>query len=106
MHPLVVARREATEETGLDDLVFWPDERIVHLAIVPVPAAGDEPAHEHADVRFVLAPEHPAQVRPENPTAALRWLTVPRARFTATDANVLVTLDRVEELFHRDLPLS
>jgi 8-oxo-dGTP pyrophosphatase MutT (NUDIX family) len=96
--PFAIALREAREETGLDDLVGWPDGRIVHVAIVPVPAATHEPAHEHADVRFVMATEQPDRARPENPTAALRWMTIPDAMTTTANANVRETLARVEHL--------
>ena len=96
--PLVIALREAREETGLDDLVGWPDGRIVHVAIVPVPAAAHEPAHEHADVRFVLATEQPDRATPENPTAALRWMSIPEARSTTSQSNVRETLERIEHL--------
>jgi len=96
--PMVIALREGQEETGLDDLAGWPDGRIVHVAIVPVPAAAHEPAHEHADVRFVLATDHPDRARPENPTAALRWMTIPEARATTAEPNVRETLERVEHL--------
>jgi len=96
--PLLVALREGREETGLDDLVSWPDDRIVHVAIVPVPAGTHEPAHEHADVRFVLATEHPDRARPENPTATLRWMTIPEATTTTAEGNVRETLERVEHL--------
>ena len=97
--PLAIALREGREETGLDDLVAWPDGRIVHVVIVPVPAARHEPAHEHADVRFVLATEHPERSRPENPTALLRWTTIPEATVTTAEPNLRDTLERVEHLF-------
>src|SRR5947207_5961127 len=42
--PLDVALREAREETGLTDLEPWPDGGLVHVAVVQVPALGDEPA--------------------------------------------------------------
>ena len=98
--PLLIALREGGEETGLDDLVGWPDDRIVHVAVVPVPAARHEPAHEHADVRFVLATQRPDTARPENPTAALRWMTIPEARATTDEPNVRETLARLEHLFN------
>src|SRR5262245_37789128 len=50
--PLDIALREGAEETGLADLAPWPHQDLVHAVIVPVPAKGDEPAHEHADLRF------------------------------------------------------
>jgi hypothetical protein len=80
--------------------VAWPDDRIVHVVIVPVPAAEHEPAHEHADVRFVLATEQPDRARPENPTAALRWLSIPEAYVTTEEANVRETIERIEHLFN------
>jgi 8-oxo-dGTP pyrophosphatase MutT (NUDIX family) len=92
--PLTVARREGEEETGLGDLVPWPDGRLVHLVIVRVPAAPHEPAHEHADLRFVLATARPDDIRPEDDEAPLRWLSVAEAT-TLTEPNVCVTIDRI-----------
>ena len=42
--PLAVALREGTEETGLADLVPWPDRALLHAVIVPV-AAGAVSQH-------------------------------------------------------------
>lgn len=97
--PLDVALREGVEETGLSDLTPWPDAGIAHVVIVPVPAAPHEPAHEHADVRYVLATEHPDAARPEKPGAELRWLPIAEARSLTTEPNVRETLDRVHRLF-------
>jgi 8-oxo-dGTP pyrophosphatase MutT (NUDIX family) len=99
--PLLVARREATEETGLSDLVPWPEPAgagLVHVVVVPVPAGRGEPAHEHADLRFVLATEHPDDVRPESPSAPLRWLTLADALDAVAEDNLRLTLERVAAL--------
>jgi 8-oxo-dGTP pyrophosphatase MutT (NUDIX family) len=96
--PLAVALREAHEETGLDDLVGWPDVALRHVAVVSVPASAREPAHEHADLRFVLATRTPDAARPENPTAALRWVSVTEAGELMTSPNLRETLARVELL--------
>jgi 8-oxo-dGTP pyrophosphatase MutT (NUDIX family) len=93
--PLGIARREAAEETGLTDLVPWPDSQLRHVVIVSVPAAGADPAHEHADVRFLLATRTPDA---EEPDAPLRWLTLPKARELITEANLRETLSRAERL--------
>lgn len=98
--PLAIALREGCEETGLDDLVPWPDARLVHVAVVSVAPGAREPAHEHADLRFVLATGRPDEVRPEKPEAALRWLGVDEARPEVRGANS-ETLARVAHLLSR-----
>ncbi len=95
--PLGIALREAEEETGLTDLVPWPDARIRHIAVVGVPAGHGEAAHEHADVRFVLATRTPDAVVPERPDAPLRWLSVADAEALTTETNLLETLARVRQ---------
>jgi 8-oxo-dGTP pyrophosphatase MutT (NUDIX family) len=92
--PLAIALREGGEETGLADLTPWPDATIVHAVIVPVTASAREPAHEHADIRYVLATRTPEDIRPENPTAALRWLTFDEAYGATTEDNLRETLAR------------
>ena len=96
--PLTIARREAAEETGLPDLAPWPDRQLRHVVIVSVPARGADPAHEHADVRFLLATRAPDAIVPETPDAPLRWLTLAEARDLITEPNLRETLNRAERL--------
>ncbi len=93
--PLAIALREGEEETGLTDLVPWPDAALRHVVVVPVRANEKEPAHEHADLRFVLATRRPEEARPENPQAPLRWLSHAGARELISEPNLLETLSRV-----------
>jgi 8-oxo-dGTP pyrophosphatase MutT (NUDIX family) len=97
-HPLTVASREAEEETGLADLAPWPDARLLQVAVVPVAPGKGEPAHEHADLRFVLATGTPERIRPEDAAARLRWLPIERARAEVTRENLRESLSRVAEL--------
>ena len=96
--PLVVALREGEEETGLPDLTPWPDEELRHVVVVPVPANKHEPAHEHADLRFLLATQHPGAARPERPTAELRWLSTADALQLTSEENVRETIRRAGRL--------
>jgi 8-oxo-dGTP pyrophosphatase MutT (NUDIX family) len=96
--PLEVALREGAEETGLTDLRPWPDAELRHVAVVNVPASATEPAHQHADLRFVLATADPDAVKPENPDAPLRWLSPGEARELTSEPNFRETLSRVERL--------
>jgi 8-oxo-dGTP pyrophosphatase MutT (NUDIX family) len=79
--PWVVARREAEEETGLGDLRPFPgpEPTLFQVTVVPVVAAKGEPAHEHADVRYLLATDRPDDVPAEVEGVPLRWCTVEEA---------------------------
>jgi 8-oxo-dGTP pyrophosphatase MutT (NUDIX family) len=95
--PAAIARREAEEETGLTDLTPFPDpaaERLVHVVVVPVPAGRGEPAHEHADLRYLFTTATPDDVVPESATAGLRWLSLDAAHSVAREENLRVTLGR------------
>jgi len=97
--PLAIALREATEETGLTDLVPWPDGWLRHAVLCQVPASATEPAHEHADLRYFLATGQPDAIIPENAQSPLRWLSIDEARAVADGNNLGRTVDRAAQLF-------
>lgn len=100
--PFAIALREAREETGLDDLANWPEPArpvVIQVAIVPVPAGKGEPAHQHADLRYVLSTNQPAAATPETPSARLAWLDVQQALAMIVEDNLRVCLGRIAELF-------
>jgi 8-oxo-dGTP pyrophosphatase MutT (NUDIX family) len=96
--PLRIALREAAEETGLPDLEPWPDDALRHAVVCQVAPGKGEPAHEHADLRYIMATRDPGAIRPENPEAPLRWLTLAQARDLVGTNNLRHTLDRAEKL--------
>ncbi len=96
--PLAIALREAFEETGLSDLEPWPDAALRHAVLCDVPASAAEPAHQHADLRFVLATAQPDAVVAENEQSPLRWLSLEEARVIAAGNNLADTIDRVAAL--------
>jgi 8-oxo-dGTP pyrophosphatase MutT (NUDIX family) len=79
--PWAVALREAEEETGLTDLRPWPvDEPVLfQVAIVEVVPVPGEAGHEHADLRYLLATDHPEDAPAEREGVPLRWLDVDAA---------------------------
>ncbi len=71
-----VALREALEETGISGLRLHPDApRPLDVDIHDIPARGNEPAHEHLDLRYlVVAPEGAEFTRCEMETRDMRWV--------------------------------
>jgi len=102
--PWEVANREAREETGLADLhaLRGHEQPIpvapIQIVIVPVPALSDEAAHEHADIRYVLATTRPGDARPESSTARLRWMRPADAIAEAFEENLRLFLRRLQNV--------
>ena len=96
--PLAIALREATEETGLSDLAPWPDAALRHAVVCDVRPSAAEPAHEHADLRYLLATREPEAIAAENDFSPLRWLTLDEARELSTGNNLVETLERAAAL--------
>jgi len=74
---LAAALREAREESGLAELRALPAGAgpvILDLDVHEIPAHGDEPAHQHHDVRFLLeSSERLPLARQRAESKALAW---------------------------------
>ena len=82
-----VALREAEEESGLGDLVVKTD--IFDLDRHRIPARGDEPAHWHYDVRFVVRATGSDAFAVSDESHALAWRGIAElAADAATDESL------------------
>ena len=87
---LAGAVREVQEESGILELHVHPVP--VDLDIHPIPARGDEPAHLHLDVRYLLrAPKGAREIVSEE-SHALGW-------FSPTELAEIDTDESVQRLF-------
>jgi len=83
-----VALREAREESGLPDLAFHDalllddaTPRLLDVDVHLIPARGEEAAHDHLDLRFLLTTRSPdAVVRDARESKALEWVELDEAR--------------------------
>ncbi len=66
-----VALREAAEETGIQNLLIWPQP--LHLDIHEVDPPGEDP-HLHFDVRFLVQAPADAQPQGNHESRGLRWV--------------------------------
>ena len=99
--PWAIALREAAEETGLTDLTALTpalDRRPVQIVVVPVPAGRGEPAHEHADVRYLLATRRPEAIRAEARDATVRFPSVSSSSPPVISSQTVFPADRESRL--------
>ncbi len=84
--PLAAAKREVTEETGIETMTVAGDG-LLDVDVHPIPAHGDEPAHEHFDLRFCfIARESDATGSDE--VDGLQWLPISELAEVETDESV------------------
>lgn len=58
----VTALREAREETGCEVRLHDPTPTLLDVDVHLIPARGDEPAHHHLDLRFLMVAEDPRRL--------------------------------------------
>jgi 8-oxo-dGTP pyrophosphatase MutT (NUDIX family) len=77
--PPEAALREATEESGLVDLIFVMPG-VFDLDVHQIPCSRIEPAHLHFDLRYLLSTTDPsAIVRCTQESLAVKWVSFPEA---------------------------
>ncbi|MGP6085372.1 NUDIX hydrolase [Antarctobacter jejuensis] len=84
-----VALKEAYEETGLSRISVLRDE-VFDIDIHEIPARGDEPAHLHYDVRFLMRAEA-GDLAVSSESLALEWVPL-AALESQTDAPSVLRL--------------
>lgn len=87
-----VALREAREESGLAELRFGfaADAPVpIDLDVHAIPARGDEPRHDHHDVRFVLVAAPGQSAVASDESHALGWFEMDALEDVADDDSVL-----------------
>lgn len=89
---LRAALREATEESGIEDITPARVE-LLDVDIHPIPAnpRRGEPAHEHFDLRYLLRAPADAVPRLSDESKELRWFT-PEEMLALTDEPGLLRL--------------
>lgn len=99
--PRQVALREAREESGLARFRFLPetiDAQPLDLDVHPIPAHGDEPAHLHLDVRFLLVAEPGQELRASAESKELRWFARERLADQMDEESLLRLERRAREI--------
>jgi 8-oxo-dGTP pyrophosphatase MutT (NUDIX family) len=82
-----VARREAMEESGIEDLVL-DDPAVFDLDVHLIPERRGEPAHFHYDVRFAFRAAH-RTFRVSEESHELAWVPVRELSRVTTEPSML-----------------
>ena len=89
----VAARREVLEETGLRGLQL-PSESLFDVDVHAIPALGDEPLHEHFDLRLLFrSPTETLNAGPEVKDA--RWFALSDITDTLSDESVMRAIRKI-----------
>ena len=96
-----VALREAIEETGIAGLALHPRApRPLDVDIHDIPARGDEPAHEHLDLRYLfVAPADAAARLAVLESSDLRWFGWQETEALGLDAGLTRLLGKAKAAF-------
>ena len=95
-----VAWRECLEESGIEDLWIFP--QIIDVDIHGIPALGDEPAHDHLDIRFLVMtdPENTPIISSESKD--VRWFRFEDLEGIDTDQSVLRLAELAQSMIRLD----
>jgi 8-oxo-dGTP pyrophosphatase MutT (NUDIX family) len=99
--PAAAALREGAEESGLKDLQFVVDG-IFDLDVHAIPAAKDEPDHDHFDLRYLArtaAPE--AIIMQEDESEELAWVTFEEAIIRMSEDGSTRAIRKIERLLKK-----
>ena len=89
--PLAVACREAREESGLGVTPVLRDP--IDLDIHAIPPLGDDPAHLHYDLRFLLVAER-APLAISDESLALKWVPLGDVASMTREDSILRLVDK------------
>jgi len=95
-----VALREAREETGIEGLALHEGApRPLDVDVHDIPARGDEPAHEHLDLRYLVVAPDGAEARLKaDESRAIRWFRWDELGHLGLDPGLQRALKKVRDV--------
>ncbi len=96
---LNVARREALEETGLQDLILLQED-VFDIDIHNIPARDEFPQHLHYDVRFLFQADSKQMLKVTKESHALAWIPMHQlADLIENNTSIMRMANKVKGLF-------
>ena len=96
---LAVSMREASEESGIEDVFIQPvSDKIFDVDIHVIPARKNEPEHKHYDVRFLLEADMNQPLRISDESNEVAWIAVEEIPAMCDEASILRMVEKMEIL--------
>lgn len=100
--PLEVALREACEESGLPHFIVAPEaDGPLDVDVHVIPARGDEPAHLHHDIRYLLIADPAEPLRISDESHDLKWVRWDAIAELTTETSIQRMAARARRLLSR-----
>jgi len=97
---LAVAMREASEESGIEDVFIQPvKDAIFDIDIHTIPARKSEPEHLHYDVRFLLEADASQPLKLSDESNEIRWFSLSEAEQICLEPSLKRMLDKTRHIF-------
>jgi 8-oxo-dGTP pyrophosphatase MutT (NUDIX family) len=92
------ARREAREETGVEDLAAPFGDLVLDVDVHPIPARAGRPAHVHFDLRHLLTATATRFAVAEEEVRRAEWFSLEEARASDVDESLSRALGKARAL--------
>lgn len=96
---LAVAMREASEESGIEDVFIQPVmDAIFDIDIHTIPARKNDPEHKHYDIRFLLETDMNQPLKISDESNQIAWIPIEEIPSLANEASILRMLEKMKQL--------
>lgn len=96
---LAVAMKEASEESGIEDVFIQPlSHEIFDIDIHSIPARKKEPEHLHYDIRFILEADMQQPLKISNESHDIKWVPFERVSHYSNEPSITRMTNKMSSL--------
>lgn len=96
---LAVAMKEASEESGIEDVFIQPlNDDIFDIDIHTIPARKNEPEHLHYDIRFILEADMNQPLNISDESHEIAWIAIEDISKYTNEISIMRMLDKMKQL--------
>jgi 8-oxo-dGTP pyrophosphatase MutT (NUDIX family) len=97
-----VALKEAQEESGLENVEFCFDKKIIDIDLHLIPKNPKDEQHFHYDVRYCFKTKTPEKIKISHESKELRWIDISELSSYTQEESLLRLVKKSQELFFKN----